>query len=188
MNIGLLLAAGAGRRMGKPKALVCDADGTSWLARAAHTLHDGGCDLVIIVLGAQADQALAVAGEVADVVVVNDNWADGMGTSLRAGLCYLAADHPDAVAAVVHLVDLPDVTSAVVQRLLAKSSPFALVRAAYHRVPGHPVLIGREHWSALIEVLSGDTGAKQYLHKHKSGIVECGDLATGKDVDFEVLR
>ncbi|TWP33047.1 hypothetical protein FGL98_22435 [Leekyejoonella antrihumi] len=39
----MLLAAGAGRRMGLPKALMCGRDGTSWLARSVHVLHNGGC-------------------------------------------------------------------------------------------------------------------------------------------------
>ena len=47
---GLLLAAGAGRRMGGPKALRVDADGTSWLVRSAGALLDGGCSGVTVVL------------------------------------------------------------------------------------------------------------------------------------------
>ena len=57
---GLLLAAGAGTRMGRPKALVVDADGTSWLARGVEALRAGGCDEVAVVLGAAVDEARGV--------------------------------------------------------------------------------------------------------------------------------
>ncbi len=56
---GLLLAAGAGRRMGTPKALVSD-DAGSWLLRGITCLYDGGCARVSVVLGAEAERARAV--------------------------------------------------------------------------------------------------------------------------------
>ncbi|HEY6683600.1 MAG TPA: NTP transferase domain-containing protein, partial [Propionibacteriaceae bacterium] len=49
--IGVLLAAGAGRRAGGPKALRVDPDGTSWLLRSITVLREGGCDAVVVVLG-----------------------------------------------------------------------------------------------------------------------------------------
>ena len=55
--LGVLLAAGAGRRAGGPKALRVDADGTSWLERSIKVLRDGGCDAVIVVLGCEAARA-----------------------------------------------------------------------------------------------------------------------------------
>ena len=57
---GLLLAAGAGTRMGTPKALVRDDDGTSWLLRSVAVLRDGGCVGVTVVLGAEAARATAL--------------------------------------------------------------------------------------------------------------------------------
>ena len=58
--VGVLLAAGAGRRAGGPKALRVDADGTSWLLRSIAVLRDGGCDAVIVVLGCEAARAREV--------------------------------------------------------------------------------------------------------------------------------
>jgi molybdenum cofactor cytidylyltransferase/nicotine blue oxidoreductase len=102
----LLLAAGAGTRMGRPKALVIDEDGTSWLARGVEVLRSGGCDEVTVVLGAAADEARALVPEEVTVVVATD-WAEGMSASLRAGLYFL--EDTDVDAALVSLVDLPDV-------------------------------------------------------------------------------
>ena len=58
-----------------------------------------------------------------------------------------------------------------------------LARAAYDGVPGHPVLIGRDHWAGVIETSVGDRGARDYLAAREVMLVECGDLATGVDVD-----
>lgn len=172
---GLLLAAGAGRRMGLPKALVGD-----WLESSVAVLRDGGCSGVTVVLGASADEARALVPPGVDVVVAED-WDAGMGASLRAGLAALG---PDVDAALVLLVDLPDLSAAVVARVLAGGGGAgALRRASYSSVPGHPVLIGRDHWAGVIDSAQGDKGARDYLAAHEHELVECGDLATGEDVD-----
>ena len=177
---GLLLAAGAGRRMGMPKALVRDDDGGSWLQRSVRVLRDGGCDAVTVVLGASADEARTLLAPDVEIVVAED-WADGMGASLRAGL--RALDDGDAV--LVHLVDLPDVSAAVVARVLAMTAADAatLARASYEGRPGHPVLLGRDHWAPVIESARGDRGARDYLAIHDPLLVPCDDLASGADVD-----
>ncbi|WP_323791787.1 nucleotidyltransferase family protein [Nocardioides sp.] len=179
--VGLLLAAGAGSRMGRPKALVHDPDGTSWLVRSIEVLRDSGCDEVVVVLGAQADEARALVPSGVPAVVAQD-WADGMAASLRCGLRALATT--DADLAVVTLVDLPDVTAEVVRRVVATATgPRALARASYDGLPGHPVVLGRDHWSAIADDVTGDEGAKGYLRRHDCALVECGDLATGADQD-----
>ncbi|GHJ59050.1 molybdopterin-guanine dinucleotide biosynthesis protein MobA [Nocardioides sp. OK12] len=182
---GLLLAAGAGRRMGTPKALVTDDEGP-WLTRAVHLLEDGGCDEVVVVLGAAAAEAvrlLQVLDDTAGVeVVLADRWAEGMGASLEAGLAALEAG--PAEAALVLLVDLPDLVPEVVRRVRAAGEgPAALARASYDGAPGHPVLIGREHWAGVRASAVGDQGARDYLAAHEVRLVECGDLSTGDDVD-----
>ncbi|MFG1955804.1 NTP transferase domain-containing protein [Micromonospora sp. NPDC048830] len=174
---GVLLAAGAGIRYGGPKALV---DG--WLAGAATALRDGGCDPVLVVLGAAADEARHLVPNGAEVVVAAD-WAEGMGAALRAGLS--AAEATAAAAALVHLVDLPDVGPAVVRRLLAAAAPDALARAIYRSAPGHPVLLGREHWNDVVATAVGDQGARAFLRAHAEVVeIECGDIADGHDVDL----
>jgi CTP:molybdopterin cytidylyltransferase MocA len=179
---GLLLAAGAGRRMGKPKALVED-DGGSWLVRGVATLRDGGCARVTVVLGADAERAGSLLEDLDATVVVADDWAEGMGASLRAGLGALARSADSGV--VVSLVDLPDLVPEVVARVIAAApaGAAALARATYDGRPGHPVLLGRDHWAGVIETAVGDQGARAYLAPRDVTLVECGDLATGRDVD-----
>jgi molybdenum cofactor cytidylyltransferase/nicotine blue oxidoreductase len=180
---GLLLAAGSGRRMGGPKALLRTDDGESYVERGVRVLTDGGCDRVLVVLGAAADEVEPLVEKLDVDVTVAADWAEGMGASLRAGLADPSLADVDAV--VVGLVDLPDVDGSVVRRLLeeAPPSPDALARASYDGHPGHPVLIGREHWAGVAETAEGDRGARTYLRRHPPLLVECGDLATGRDVD-----
>ena len=174
---GLLLAAGAGRRMGRPKALV-----EGWLESAVRTLTEGGCAQVTVVLGASAEEALPLLEGTGATAVVAADWADGMSASLRAGL--VALEGMDADAALVSLVDLPDLTPAVVARVLrGGAGAGTLRRAAYGGEPGHPVLIGRDHWAGVAGEAAGARGARGYLATHDVELVECGDLATGRDVD-----
>ena len=178
---GLLLAAGGGRRYGMPKALV-ELDGRLFVESSAAVLRDGGCTPVVVVLGAQADDVRARAELTEHTVVDNPQWTTGMGSSLRAGLAALSeSDEFDAVA--VLPVDVPGVTPAAVRRVLGRASPGALVRATYAGLPGHPVLIGREHWAGVYESATGDVGARDYLRGHRVTGVDCSDIATGVDVD-----
>jgi CTP:molybdopterin cytidylyltransferase MocA len=177
--VGLLLAAGAGRRFGGPKALA-RTDGEPWVVRSARVLHDGGCERVVVVVGAARDDVVAVLDDTVTVVDATD-WAAGMGASLRAGLTAIADLDADAV--VVHLVDLPDVGAGVVRRLAAGAAPDVLARADYGRGPGHPVLIGRDHWAGVRDAATADRGARDYLARHDVTGIDCSDLANGADVD-----
>lgn len=190
----MVLAAGAGRRMGSPKALVHDPDGVTWVVRAARLLDAAGCSPVLVVVGAAADQVRAeLTGEPVEVVEATD-WAEGMGASLRAGLTTLqtaagaeagagteAAAGADAVLVVP--VDVPGLTAAALQRIAIAGSRSALVRALYGGQPGHPVLLGRNHWDGVIATARGDEGARAYLKRHEVVEIECSDLAEGADVD-----
>jgi molybdenum cofactor cytidylyltransferase/nicotine blue oxidoreductase len=172
--------------MGRPKALVRDADGTSWLQHAVEVLQDGGCNGVTVVLGAGADEAVSLLDGLGVDVVVAHDWAAGMSASLRAGLESLQGS--DAEAAVVSLVDVPDLTAAVVRRVLSeREGDEALARASYHGRPGHPVVLGRAHWPAIAAGISGDTGARDYLAGQDTALVECADLASGVDVDARAV-
>lgn len=175
--------------MGRPKALLTDASGRPWLHTAIDALRDGGCDHVVVVLGAQAEQAGALLADMSVTVVTAPDWADGQSASLRAGLLAASdfvADHPRRFGAVViTLVDLPDVDRRVVQRVITAvgTDPSALGRAVYDDEPGHPVVIGLDHLAGVLETSGGDRGARDYLREEGHTRVECADLATGRDVD-----
>jgi CTP:molybdopterin cytidylyltransferase MocA len=177
---GIVLAAGAGSRYGGPKALVRDADGTPWVVRAVEALRAGGCGEVVVVLGAEAAQASALVPGTARIAVAAD-WAGGLSRSLSAGLDAAAG----ADAAVIVPVDTPDLPATAVARVVAAAPALrnALVRATYRGRPGHPALVGAEHWAHLRAELAGDVGAGPFLARHGAVAVECGDLWRGLDQD-----
>ena len=203
---GLVLAAGAGSRYGGPKALVRDPDDDlTWVERSVCRLAASGVRVIAVVVGAEADDVseILLSGawarvwsppEPVSVVIVDaDDWAEGMGASLRAGLDAIADAFPAEIEALlVTLVDLPDVTSEVHRRVIHSAAHHAprrgelaagLWRAAYAAVPGHPVLIGRDHWAGVATSATGDRGARDYLATNQPLLVECGDLASGRDMD-----
>jgi nicotine blue oxidoreductase len=181
---GLLLAAGGGRRLGgRPKALL-EHRGRPLVEHAVGVLRAAGCTRVHVDLGAAA----AVVRERAElggcVLVENPAWADGMGSSLRAGLDSLAGT--GARAALVSLVDQPGIGVEAVRRVLAAhEDDSSLVSAAYDGVRGHPVLFGAAHWARIAATATGDRGARAYLKENRDALtlVECADVAEPYDID-----
>jgi len=179
---GLVLAAGGGRRIGGPKALL-RWEGTPLVERAVAVARDGGCDPVIVVLGAEAARVRESVSLDGVTVVVNKAWGTGMGSSLKVGLTALAGT--DAHAALVMLVDMPGITGAAVRRIAALPYQSALVCASYDGRRGHPMLLGRDHWPGIATLATADVGARPYLLAHRDQIQEiaCGDIADDSDVD-----
>lgn len=177
---GLLLAAGEGSRLGRPKALV-ELGGQTLAERGVALLRDGGADPVLIVSGA-VPLTMASAR-----VVHNPDWRTGMGSSLAAGLRALSAGSDlECAAVVVALADQPLVGAEAVRRLIAAWRAGATVAvAAYDGKPRNPVLIAREHWDSVLELADGDTGARPFLRAHPElvRLVECGDTGSAYDVD-----
>jgi len=181
---GLLLAAGGGRRLGgRPKALL-EHRGRPLVEHAVGVLRAAGCTRVHVVLGAAA-AAVRERAELGDCVLVeNPRWAEGMGSSLRAGLDSLTGTA--ARAALVSLVDQPGIGTEAMRRVLAAyEGETSLVSAAYEGVRGHPVLLGAAHWAGITATATGDRGARAYLKEHEDAItfVECADVAEPYDID-----
>jgi CTP:molybdopterin cytidylyltransferase MocA len=173
---GVLLAAGNGSRLGRPKALV-EIGGEPLARRGAAMLRGGGAVPVVVVTG-------AVAVDLPGVLAVhNPDWPTGMGSSLAAGL----ATVPDSCgAAVIALVDQPLVGAVAVSRLISAYRAGASVAvAAYQGVPRNPVLLARECWPEVLALAVGDVGARPFLLAHPELVtqVECGDTGRPDDVD-----
>jgi CTP:molybdopterin cytidylyltransferase MocA len=180
---GLVLAAGEGRRFGGPKALV-RFEGELLVERAARALREAGCTPVVVVLGAAAAEVARAADLVDAVVVVNDDWASGMGSSLCTGLTALT--ELQAAATVVTLVDQPRVTSDVIRRLVTRHSPgIAAVSATYDGERRNPVLLDASVWPEVVAAAVGDVGARTWLDTHADEVVlvACDDLGSDLDVD-----
>ncbi|TLM71356.1 nicotine blue oxidoreductase [Pseudarthrobacter sp. NamB4] len=190
---GLVLAAGAGTRLGKgPKALL-PYRGRPLVESVAGALLDGGCREVVVVLGAGAPDVIAAAELGRYRTVVNQEWQSGMGSSLLQGNASAAPEDHLLVA----LVDQPGVTTTTVQRLLAAHRPGRITAAAYYGSAaaaegaggrlrrGHPLVIDVALRSDVAQTVTGDAGARGFLGDHPELVdeVDCSDLCTGEDID-----
>jgi CTP:molybdopterin cytidylyltransferase MocA len=142
-------------------------------------LQGGGCADVVVVLG-----AAEVSAPPGVTAVVAPEWRAGLSASVRAGLAEAERRHADY--AVLHVIDTPDVGAEVVARVLGRAvaSGSGLARACFGDRPGHPVVLARRHWAAVLAEISGDEGAGSYLRSRPDvEAVDCSDLAGGQDID-----
>jgi len=183
---GVLLAAGAGTRLGLgPKALLPFRDRTL-VEVLADVLREGGCSEVVVVLGAEAEKVAALPGLSRHRTVENPRWHEGMGGSFRTGIAGAAAGNNVLLA----LVDQPGLNSETVARLLRKHRPDRITAAAYPDLSGalrrgHPLVIDAALREDAAESAAGDAGARHFLKAHPGlvDLVDCGDIADGGDVD-----
>ncbi|MFF5217930.1 NTP transferase domain-containing protein [Micromonospora sp. NPDC000442] len=182
----MIIAAGGGRRIGGPEALLHQG-GKPLVDQMIDTLTEAGCGQIVVVLGAAADQVRETADLSRATVVVNRAWGTGVGSSIRAGLAGIDDDRVEA--AVVVPVDMPGLTAAAVSRVAALPFPDVLVCATYSGLRGYPMLFGRRHWPGIATLASADVGARPYLLAHKDQIVDiaCDTVADGSRVDTPEL-
>ena len=156
----IILAAGASARMGTPKLLLTHRD-VPLLRLAVDAAIRGGCDDVVVVLGADRERYLPVLKGTPARPVHNPDFAQGMSTSIRTGI---EAVPDDAGAAVIMLADQPFVDEAVIRRLIEtyRTSGQKIVASTYEGVRGVPVVFDRALFLELL-VLEGDQGAKQVM-------------------------
>ena len=188
----VLLAAGAGTRLGRgPKALL-PFRGRTLVEVLAGVLLDGGCREVVIVLGADAAKVRETTDLARYTVVENPDWQSGMGGSFRRGVTAAAAEDHVLIA----LVDQPGLTAETVARLLAAHRPGRVTAAAY-RAPdgtgkpagplrrGHPLLLDATLRADAAESATGDAGARLFLQAHPGliDLVDCTDQSGGEDLD-----
>ncbi|GLH66529.1 nucleotidyltransferase family protein [Geothrix edaphica] len=161
MIAAVILAAGAGRRMGGPKALLRLA-GETLLHRTARAALDAGCRPVVAVIGAwdAGLDGLEVR------TVFNPEAQEGMGSSIRQGIAALA---PEVEAALLLTVDQPAVDAALLEALLALAAahPARAVACAYAGTLGIPAVLPRRCFPELL-ALRGDRGAKALLLRQQT--------------------
>lgn len=179
---GVILAAGGSSRMGQPKQLL-PVGGQPMVRRVTEAACSAGLGQVVVVVGAHAD---AVAGALAGLpaeVVVNPDWAEGISTSLRAGVRAL---RPEIRAAFVVLADQPALTADLFRTLAARyqATNAIVVAPFYQGQRGNPVLFDRSLFRDLLTT-TGDRGGRGLVIRHADQMecVELGDPAVILDVD-----
>jgi CTP:molybdopterin cytidylyltransferase MocA len=179
---GIVLAAGASRRMGRPKPLL-EADGTTFLERAIKLLRTAGCTYVVAVVNDGDDWITRVADTAGAAVVINDQPDSEQIDSLRLAIANL----PDGYEAVVVMpVDFPRVQQQTVNALLQDFSrqPSAVLNPAHKGRAGHPVIFSRD---VVAELLRPDLpdGARSVIERHsrEARTLEVEDPGVLIDID-----
>ena len=181
---GLVLAAGRSTRMGGPNKLLEEINGKPLVRIVAEQALASRASPVIVVTGHQRERVERVLAGLPVTVVHNPDFADGLSTSLRAGI---KAVPPDADGAIVTLGDMPQVSAKLIDRLIAAFDP---ERGALVVIPtidgkrGNPVLWARRFFSDLLAV-EGDIGARHLIAGYAEAVAEVAieDAAALTDID-----
>jgi xanthine dehydrogenase accessory factor len=179
----IVLAAGTSSRMGRNK-LVEIVRGKPLVRQAVEAALASRLNPVLVVTGHEADKVSAALRGASVTIVHNDRFSDGLSASLRAGI---AAVPPECEGAMILLGDMPGISPALIDRLVAAFDPagghaICVAKAGDQR--GHPVLWARKFFPE-IAALQGDKGARQLLEAHAHQVIEIdsGDDAPLADID-----
>jgi molybdenum cofactor cytidylyltransferase len=157
---GIILAAGASRRMGSPKAL-CKWGENTFLYAVVSYLREGGAREIGVVLGAGNQEILAHGIPEGVDTWINPDYEYGQLSSLQVGLQH---QKMDTVGAAVALVDHPAVTPSTVRALVAAISeyPDRIAKPIFQGRGGHPIIIGRQWWGDIQRISFHDIAASKY--------------------------
>jgi molybdenum cofactor cytidylyltransferase len=180
----IVLAAGQSRRMGENKLLL-PLEGKPVLRHVVDAIRASRLASITMVLGHQADQMRAMFAGPDVNFVFNENYREGLSTSLKAGVAALPGDVDGAM---VFLGDMPDVDADLVDRMIAAFDPLemrAIVVPIRKGRRGHPVLWGRGFFPALLSKLDGDAGARHLIGQYAewTAEVEVGHDGIFMDID-----
>ena len=184
MIAGIVLAAGASRRLGRPKQLL-PLGGRPLLAWALDAARGARLDQLVLVLGHEAESIQGFVNHADFDIVLNERYAEGMSRSLRLGL---EAARSDIEAAVVLTGDQPFIEAAHIIALSHawKKSGESMIATDFGDYVGSPMLLGRAMWP-LVEEIGGDQGARALLKGRRESVltVAAGDSRAALDVDTE---
>ena len=177
---GIILAAGKASRYGKPKQLL-KWKGNSFVHVVAETALRAGLSPVIIVTGAHAEQVESVVHDLDVLIVQNDEWESGQGSSIGSGVRHI----PNTCGgAIFLLVDQPQVNTSILHALKEKHADglYPIVAPMVIDRRANPVLFDRTTFPDLMTI-EGDTGGRAIFHKHRVEYLPWHDDSLLLDVD-----
>ncbi|MGE0735459.1 MAG: NTP transferase domain-containing protein [Alphaproteobacteria bacterium] len=182
----IVLAAGLSRRMGKDNKMLVELAGKPLVRHVVAAALASKARPVVVVTGHQAEHVRAALAGTDVTFVHNPSYAEGLSLSLKAGI---AAVPPACDGTLVCLGDMPDVSPALLDKLIAA---FAPDKGAEICVPvtggkrGNPILIGHRFFGAL-HAIEGDVGARHLIADNEASVIEvpAGDAAIFTDIDTQ---
>lgn len=183
----LILAAGASRRLGRPKQQLLFHNQTL-LNRIIGTAMALNAGPVVVVVGEDADRQLSQN----IIVVPNPEWTEGMASSIRIGIKTLQTDFPSVETVIIMVCDQPYVSTDLLQEMIDhyKENKKPVIACTYADTIGTPVLFHKEIFPELME-LRGDKGARVLINKesHRVGLVNFpqGNIDIDTEEDYERL-
>ncbi|MEY8021836.1 NTP transferase domain-containing protein [Muriicola sp. SD30] len=162
----LILAAGASSRMGRTKQLLPWGNSTL-LGNAVSTAHESGLEEILVVLGAKANTIKATLDSMPCQIVVNSDWEEGLGSSIRTGVSHIitSASIPDGI--LIMLADQPFVNADYLKKLIYhfKNGDGGIICSDYSKKLGVPAIFDSKYFTKL-QGLSGDEGAGGIIKNH----------------------
>lgn len=179
----IILAAGASSRMGTPKQLLA-LDHQPLLVRAVEAALASPAWPVVVVLGAHAEKIRPALARQPVLIVENPTWAEGMASSIRAGITTLRQFSRALDGAVIALCDQPAFSADTIAQLVAaqRATGRSIVAAHYSGRNGAPALFLREHFPAL-GALTGEEGARALLNGEPARVTAVDLPALAVDLD-----
>jgi molybdenum cofactor cytidylyltransferase len=179
----VLLAAGRSSRMGGPNKLMALFDGKPLVRRTAERALGSKASGTIVVTGHQRERVRAALPGLDVTFADNPDFADGLSTSLKAGIAYLPED---TAGAMIVLGDMPGIESDDLDRLIdafREAGGNSVVRASHQGKRGNPVLLPRALFPAIAH-LEGDTGARHLVEAEGLDVVDV-EIGEGASVDVD---
>jgi molybdenum cofactor cytidylyltransferase len=181
---GVILAAGESRRFGQPKQLL-DWKGQPFVRAVAKTALEAGLSPVVVVTGANAEQVRQAVQDLSVVIIKNEEWNEGQGSSIRAGIRTLHLNTSrQPGGAIFLLTDQPQVTTSILRALVEKHAEglYPVVAPMVIDRRANPVLFDRRTFADLI-ALEGDVGGRAIFHKYDVEYLPWHDDRLLLDVD-----
>ena len=180
----VILAAGRSRRMGQVNKMIADVDGAPMVTRIADAVLASSADPVLVVTGHEPERVREVLGDRKLTVVHNPRYAEGLSTSLKRGLEALG---DDVDGALICLGDMPDVTPAHLDKLIAAFDPVegrSICVPTFNGKRGNPVLWARRYFTEIASV-AGDVGARHLIGEHAEAVCEVAMPDDGVLIDLD---
>ena len=176
----IVLAAGAATRFGSAKQLV-RISGRPLLHNTVSNAVEIAGAATIVVLGAYAAELAPLLSHTPASVVINRDWREGIGSSIRRGVAALPST---CTAVMMVLADQAAVTAQDLQRLVSawKRQPEYVAAALYSGSTGVPAIFPRSRFTELTE-LRGDMGARMLLQRNPDRVVRVPMDSAALDID-----